>query len=308
MSDTALLRDLRERVLDEDEPLAGLLRKCLALGAVTGSADLRQWATNELKGYAPGTEVPAYRDLNLPLFIDSVSGYTHVRGQQVSRFAAPTDARRYIPDLVSFRQPVEDIAATAADGSTRLVVESLAFAQTAWNEQLPFGQDIHQIYYKVSAAALTGLLGTVRTTLLEMVLDMSQDVPLDQLPTRRQVDAAVQFHVHGARDQYNVNVGANPGVLGVGPGSTQTQNNISDPGLQANIAAIRDALAEVEDPDERAAIAQSVDDFEEAVAGGDPETVRRRGRMLDRLAAGVGNVALTTAVSEGVQAAIGAFM
>ncbi|MGW5918105.1 AbiTii domain-containing protein [Nocardia fluminea] len=308
MSDAALLRDLRERVLDEDEPLAGLLRKCLALGAVTRSADLRQWATYELKGYDLGTKVPAYRDLNLPLFIDSVSGYTHVTGQQVSRFAAPAEARRYIPDLVSFRQPVEDIAAMAVDDSNRLVVESLAFAQSAWNKELPWAQDIVQIYYKVSSSALTGLLGTIRTTLLEMVLDMSQDVPLDQLPSRRQVDAAVQFHVHGARDQYNVKVGTNAGVLGVGPGSTQTQNNISDPGIQESIAAIRDALEDVEDPDERAALAQSVDDFEEAVAGGDLETVRRRGGMLNRLVAGVGNVALTTAVSEGVQAAIGAFV
>ncbi|MFF0366375.1 hypothetical protein [Micromonospora sp. NPDC005087] len=36
MTDT-LLRSLRERMLDESEPLAGLLRKCLLLGAETGS-------------------------------------------------------------------------------------------------------------------------------------------------------------------------------------------------------------------------------------------------------------------------------
>lgn len=32
----SLLRSLREHMLDESEPLAGLLRKCLLLGAETG--------------------------------------------------------------------------------------------------------------------------------------------------------------------------------------------------------------------------------------------------------------------------------
>ncbi|MGY2025986.1 AbiTii domain-containing protein [Nocardia gipuzkoensis] len=307
MADADLLRDLRARVLDEGEPLAGLLRTCLALGAITRSEDLRRWATQELKGYGPDDKVPAYRELSLPLFVDSVSGYNFLKGQPISRFAAPPSARQFIPETISFRQPVEDLA--AMNCSNRIGFEGLNFAVSVWNKALPFGQEIIQLYYMTSDSAMTGMLGTVRTTLLEMVLDMTQDVPLDQLPSRNQVDAAVQVHVHGGtRDQYNVNVGgANHGVIGQGVGSTQTQHNGTDLELQKNIAAIRAALEEVEDSDDRSAVAQSVDDFEEAVEEGDPETVRRRGGMLSRLAAGIGNVALTAAVSEGVQAAVGAF-
>ncbi|MCV7746188.1 hypothetical protein M3B82_008105 [Micrococcus luteus] len=47
---SSLLTDLRERVIDEAEPLPGLLRKCLMLGAQTGSQSLREWARFELKG------------------------------------------------------------------------------------------------------------------------------------------------------------------------------------------------------------------------------------------------------------------
>jgi hypothetical protein len=36
----SLIRALREKVMDESEPLAGLLRKCLLLGAETGSDSL----------------------------------------------------------------------------------------------------------------------------------------------------------------------------------------------------------------------------------------------------------------------------
>ena len=45
-----LLQSLRESVLDESEALAGLLRKCLMLGAQTGSDSLRQWARYEVSG------------------------------------------------------------------------------------------------------------------------------------------------------------------------------------------------------------------------------------------------------------------
>ncbi|MEV6102547.1 hypothetical protein [Nocardia sp. NPDC051981] len=56
-----MLRDLRNHVGDEHEPLAGLLRKCLMLGAVTGSDDLRLWASRELEGHGDNDPLPAYR-------------------------------------------------------------------------------------------------------------------------------------------------------------------------------------------------------------------------------------------------------
>ncbi|MCP2317941.1 hypothetical protein APR12_003294 [Nocardia amikacinitolerans] len=305
MADADLLRDLRARVLDENEPLAGLLRTCLALGAITRSTELRYWATQELKGYGPDEKVPDYRELSLPLFVDSTSGNTFLQGQNIARLAAPPDAQEFIPETIAFRQPVEDLA--AMNGSHRIGFAGLSFAASVWNKRLPFAQEIVQLYYMTSDSTVPGLLGTIRTTLLEMVLDMTQDLPLDQLPTRNQVDAAVQVHVHGGtHEQYNVEVGTNHGVIGQGTGSTQAQHNGTDSTPEAALAAIRAALAEIDDPDDRAVLAQSVDDFEEAVAHGDPETTRRRGGMLSRLAAGIGNVALTATVSEGVQAALGA--
>lgn len=57
MADT-LLRSLFTQVLDESQALPGLLRKCLALGAETGSESLRSWARNELNGYHDQEAVP----------------------------------------------------------------------------------------------------------------------------------------------------------------------------------------------------------------------------------------------------------
>ncbi|MBM7025312.1 hypothetical protein [Clavibacter zhangzhiyongii] len=89
MTDT-LLRSLRDRALDETEPLAGLLRKCLLLGAETGSSSLRDWARLELNGYVEEASVPEYRKIpGVPLSVDSVSGTTLGQGSGVHSYAGP---------------------------------------------------------------------------------------------------------------------------------------------------------------------------------------------------------------------------
>lgn len=231
VADAELLRDLRERVLDESESLVGLLRTCLALGAVTGSDALRSWASRELKGYESADEVPAYRRLQLPLYLDSISlSNVLVPSQPVSRHQAPPDARPLIPSLVSLRSPVEHLRGMAESGETHQVrTESLKFAAAKWNLALGNDPQIVDLYYKLPDTAVGGVLSVVRTTLVEMVMDMAQDVPLDQLPTRRQADAAVQVHVDQSGDQYHVSVHDNKGVVGQGPAGSQTQHTVNRP-------------------------------------------------------------------------------
>ncbi|MFD5180596.1 hypothetical protein ACFWM1_32635 [Nocardia sp. NPDC058379] len=226
MADAELLADLRERVLDENEPLGGLLRKCLALGAVTGSDALRLWASRELKGYDAGVEVPAYRKLPLPLFVDTISlSQVIVRQQSISRYQAPVDAQELIPELVSFRTSIDHLIGMAESGETQQIrLEGLKFAASRWNARQGNDPQIADMYYRVSDTAIGGIVGVVRTTLVEMVLDMAKGVPMHQLPTRRQADAAVHVHVGGSHEEYFVNVRENRGVIGQGAGGTQIQH------------------------------------------------------------------------------------
>ncbi|MGV9752692.1 AbiTii domain-containing protein [Nocardia farcinica] len=227
VADAALLRDLRERVLDESESLAGLLRTCLALGTVTGSNALRLWASSELRGYGAGAEVPTYRKLPLPLFIDSISlSNVIVRGHSVSRHMAPADAQELIPALVAFRSPIEHLVGMAEGGGNHKIrMESLKFAAARWNANRgDYDPEIADLYYMVSDTAVGGIVSVVRTTLVEMVMDMAREVPLDQLPTRRQADAAVHVHVDGSHAEYHVKVHNNSGVIGQGPSATQAQH------------------------------------------------------------------------------------
>ncbi|MCV7609521.1 hypothetical protein MICRO80W_540013 [Micrococcus luteus] len=95
---SSLLTDLRERVIDESEPLPGLLRKCLMLGAETGSQSLREWARFELNGYPDGAEVPSYRRIHAGMTISYVSGYNVVSGQSWSWYDLPAKARETHPE------------------------------------------------------------------------------------------------------------------------------------------------------------------------------------------------------------------
>ncbi|WP_141810572.1 hypothetical protein [Nocardia bhagyanarayanae] len=74
MSTSYVMENLRRRVIDESEPLAGLLGTCLLLGTETGSDALRAWASAELHGYDAQDEVPKYRRLQMSLTVDGWIG------------------------------------------------------------------------------------------------------------------------------------------------------------------------------------------------------------------------------------------
>ncbi|WP_366936092.1 hypothetical protein [uncultured Microbacterium sp.] len=71
------MRSLRDRALDESEPLAGLLRKCLLPGAETGSTSLRHRPWLELNGHTYEATIPDYRKLpGVLITVNSISGTT----------------------------------------------------------------------------------------------------------------------------------------------------------------------------------------------------------------------------------------
>ena len=280
------------------------------LGAVTESDELRRWAGRELRGYGDEEPVPEYRRLALPLFIDSVSGNFWATGQSISPHQIPAKYREWLPDRVEFKQSVEELEKMSnSDESTqRIGMQGFPALAALWSRDLPMFQDIQDIYYQVGRAAFTGMVGMVRTTLVELVADMTKGVPMNELPSRNQVDSAVQVNVHGSQDQYRVSVGTNSGVIGQGAGShqSQTNNGVTTAELADAIARMRAALSEVNDSDDRADVEQAIDDLEEAASAPDPdpEKVRRRARVLQRVGSAVGGALLSAAVSEGAQVAL----
>ena len=65
-----LLVEIKSGAIDSASNLPDLLRKCVALGGATGSARLREWATQELKGYGADNTLPPYRLASSLLYLD----------------------------------------------------------------------------------------------------------------------------------------------------------------------------------------------------------------------------------------------
>jgi hypothetical protein len=222
----SLLRALRETALDESEPLAGLLRKCLLLGAETGSDSLRQWARNELNGYEEGVDVPPYRSLlTPPISVDSISGNTHVRGQKFHRIELPQKAQKGVPEHFLLQQPVEELERLATLGDVSFTSAGLAYAQMVWNQELerPF-QRIIGMSFIISGSAIAGVLGQIRTQLVDVIADLTASTPLTELPRKDQVDAAVSQHID---TQYNTTIHASNGPTAIGTEARASTKGIS---------------------------------------------------------------------------------
>ncbi|WP_328851322.1 hypothetical protein OG994_26325 [Micromonospora globbae] len=165
MTDT-LLRSLREHLLDESEPLAGLLRKCLLLGAETGSEALRERARRELNGYGDEDEVPKYRKFHdVPISMDSMSGRTWRRGDIISRLNLPPEAREYVPEEFTFKQPIEELQHLAGQIKLSFTSPGLVVAQAIWNRKLGPFQSVDGLSYVMTGSAVMGILGQIRTKL-----------------------------------------------------------------------------------------------------------------------------------------------
>lgn len=301
MTDT-LLRSLRERLLDESEPLAGLLRKCLLLGAETGSVTLRDWARNELNGYDGEEDVPDYRKLSgVPISMDSISGNSWHQGRIISRLQLPQDAWQHVPEEVAFRQPVEELERLSTRENLMFDSPGLNYAQMIWNEQLDSFQQVSSLKHVMPGSAVAGMVGQIRTRLVDLVADLTSDTPLSQLPNKEQVDAAVN---HRVGDVYNTTILAADGPVGIGRKARSSTVGLDVNGVLLLLDQVRDAATQDLAESERAELVRLVADLRAEVTRSSPdagEVVRKAGR-LRKVADTLGISSVSAAVGGATQA------
>lgn len=300
MTDT-LLRSLRERLLDESESLAGLLRKCLLLGAETGSDSLRKWARYELNGYDEGVELPAYRKLPTPpIAVDSVSRNAWAQNVAYSRFQLPRRARECIGEELQLRQPVEELEKLAGQKSLSFTNTGLAYAQALWNEELGPFQQIISMCFRMSGSAISGVLGQIRTQLVDVIADLTADTPLTELPRKDQVDAAVGQHIG---TQYNTTIHEANGPTAVGNNVTAKEGLSIEDALQL-LDAVHTEAEGLSDEPAREELVEAIDDLRAEAQSDSPDTgavVKKAGR-LKAVSAAIGNATLSAAVGGAVEA------
>lgn len=291
-----------QQSLDESQPLAGLLRKCLLLGAETGSDALRQWARYELNGYGDDIDVPAYRTLQTPpISVDSQSGPTWIRGQVLHRLQLPARAREAVAETFTLRQPVEELESLAKTETLSFTTGGLAYAQSIWNGELGPYQQIVGMSFKMSGSVVASVLGQVRTQLIDIVADLLADAPLTQLPGKEKVDAAVGHHIG---TQYNTTIQTVRGAAAIGTKAQAAVKGLSVEDALGLLDAVRSEI-EVLVQGDSVELLEAVEALQAEVARGSEadtgEVIKKAGR-LRRLAESVGVPVLTAAASGAVDA------
>lgn len=301
MTDT-LLRSLRGRLVDESEPLAGLLRKCLLLGAETGSESLRQWARYELNGYDEDVELPRYRKLPTPpISADIISGNTVAKNMTYSRLQLPPKARECVGEEFLLYQPLEELEQLAGQKSLSFTGTGLAYAQILWNKELGPSQALVRMSFTLSGSAIAGVLGQIRTQLVDVVADLTADTPLTELPRKERVDAAVSEHIG---TQYNTTIHTANGPTAIGTNAAATSNGLSVEDALRLLEAVRAASDDVNDEQAKNELLVAVEDLRTEAQATAPDTgaiVKKTGR-LKAVAADIGSATLAAAVSGAVEA------
>lgn len=302
MTTDSLLASLRQHMLDENEPLAGLLRKCLLLGAETGSESLRQWARKELNGYGNDDELPGYRKLPTPpLSADTMSGNTWATNMTYSVLQLPPKAREPIGDEFPIHQPVEELERLATQKSLSFTNSGLTYAQHLWNQELGPFQQVVNLRFTVSGAMFAGMLGQIRTQLVDMIADLTASTPLAELPRKEAVDAAVSTHI-GV--QYNTTIQSTSGPTAIGSNAVAKTEGLSVDDAIKLLDAVKDASTGVEDECAMSELLACVQDLQDELQSAQPSTTEVIGKAgrLKAIAAKLGGVGLSAAVSGAVEA------
>lgn len=177
----------------------------------------------------------------------------------------------------------------------------LAYAQTIWNGQLGPFEQILSMSYSLPGSVLTGVLGQIRTQLVDVVADLTADTPLTELPRKQAVDAAVGQHIG---TQYNTTIQTASGPTAIG---SKAKANVE--GLSVEDAAIRlldaaqSAAKGMDDDENRSALIAAVEELRVATQQETPSTgdVVKKAGKLNAIAERIGVPADSAAVSGAVE-------
>ncbi|MEV7135839.1 hypothetical protein AB0N24_23515 [Arthrobacter sp. NPDC093128] len=224
---TTLLSQLENDLMD-GRPVADILRKLIVLGGRAESSELRDWASQELRGYTDGAILPEYRKVQALIQMDSLLGFTQISRQTIGPESFPEHVRQDITNQVSFRQGIGEIqsmiSACGADQSMRFalpgetILAKLMFLESGKTRQ------VASLYWTVSATALEGIVDQVKTRLAELLGELRAATPPHrEIPTSAEAANAFNIVIRGRGNSVQV-AHAAPG----GTSSTRTGSSVEE--------------------------------------------------------------------------------
>ena len=174
----SLLRDIQDAAIDSDIELSTLLRKCKVLSSRLGSVTFKQWIDNELNGYQDVADLPSYRILK----VHSKGYFSGPFQSGMNNADIPLSCidKRFHKNLKYsyFIQPIASIEALVQNDET-------GYSQEPWNPDLVAhvggriyqGMNCIQAWKVIPTPAIIALVDTVRTRILNFVLEIEAEAP-----------------------------------------------------------------------------------------------------------------------------------
>lgn len=242
-----LIDEIEQEALDAAVPVSSPLRKLVALGGQAGSAELREWASLELRGYF-GSDVPLpdYRKAGAVIRIDGATINSVITGQQISPSVLPDPVDKHIDESVPLNGPVAEIEAMIENakrnegGDIKLALPNSQDVVRLMNYEMQQRGGSHQqvtaVYWSVSHVSLEGVLDQVRTRLVELVAEMRVGMADEaDVPSSAVADNAVSVVIHGNRSRVSI---ASAQASGDGSAKTSTVVPPDDAGWWRRIGAV----------------------------------------------------------------------
>lgn len=185
------------------QPAADILRKLIILGGRSGSSELRDWASQELRGYKEAASVPDYRRVWALIQMDAFVGNSQIKRQTIDPWSFPEEVRDDISNEVKFAQGIGEIQSmidTRGDATTiRVALPGQTYIASLIDEASgnPY-QHVTDIYWNVSVTALEGIVDQVKTRLAELLGELrAATSPNQEVPTHDQAAHAVNVVING---------------------------------------------------------------------------------------------------------------
>jgi hypothetical protein len=194
-----LIAQIERGATDSRADLAGLLRKCIALGGQAGSEELRDWARRELDGYGGSNELPPYRRISAPLLIDGFQGRWQLRRKQISVWELPDVAQQAFGDDFPITFGVAELERLAtAHEAIDLQPPGMADLAYIMNRSPEYNVQIERLYYSVAPVAFHGVVDAIRTKLVALIAEIrAAGVPDNGVPSAAIANQAVQVIIKG---------------------------------------------------------------------------------------------------------------
>jgi hypothetical protein len=173
-----LLNEIIAMATDDTKSLSSLLRKCLVLAHQIKNERLKNWANQELNGYMDSSDLPDYRVIPADAKGQFVASFGREATLPIPSLVLEKSHRHFAEKVYLFQSvsAYEALVAEAATGSISMQWQSNLVLY--YRDKIPVsdGWALVRAWQEISKSTFVELLGTVRTRVLNMALEISSEL------------------------------------------------------------------------------------------------------------------------------------